>query len=292
MRIRSRKQRNFPRAGFSRRPFVQLGLGATATGFLLKNKAAWAASEKHPTLGTFPAGIQNNNVFVGGVMPLTGPYSNSGEDMKDGFDVAVKHINEGRRVTEQIPSLKGRRGVLGKKIETGIADSETKPNPAIQAATRFIRDNKAIMLTGSVSSAVSIALEKLGQRETVIFMVGNSGSNDTTGSDCQRYGFRSQLSAYMAAKGLAGVLAKEIGKSKKVAYLRPDYTHGHSVFDAIKEFTGKEGWTVATNQVAPLGTTDSSSYLLNIVNSDADVFVNVAFGADAVASSSGSSPFS
>jgi ABC-type branched-subunit amino acid transport system substrate-binding protein len=96
----------------------------------------------------------------------------------------------------------------------------------------------------------------------------------------------------MAAKGLAGVLAKEIGKSKKVAYLRPDYTHGHSVFDAIKEFTGKEGWTVATNQVAPLGTTDSSSYLLNIVNSDADVFVNVAFGADAVASSSGSSPFS
>ena len=47
------------------------------------------------------------------------------------------------------------------------------------------------MLTGGVSSAVPIALEKLGQREKVIFMVGNSGSNDTTGKDCQRYGFRS-----------------------------------------------------------------------------------------------------
>jgi branched-chain amino acid transport system substrate-binding protein len=270
---------------FSRRKIVQIGLGATAAGVLFKNKLAWAAAEKHPALGTFPAGgIQSSSIFVGGVMPLTGPYSSSGEDMQRGFELAAKHLNEGSQITERIPSLKPKKGVLGKKIETGVADSETKPNPAIQAATRFIHDNKAIMLTGGVSSAVSIALEKLGQREKVIFMVGNSGSNDTTGKDCQRYGFRSQLSAYMAAKALAPVLAKELGKNKKVAYLTPDYTYGHSVFDSMSKFTAKEGWTVATNQLAPLGTTDFSSYLLNIANSGADVFVNIAFGADAVAS--------
>jgi ABC-type branched-subunit amino acid transport system substrate-binding protein len=140
------------------------------------------------------------------------------------------------------------------------------------------------MLTGGVSSAVSIALEELGQREHVIFMVGNSGSNDTTGKDCQRYGFRSQLSAYMASKALAPVLAKELGKNRKVAYLVPDYTYGHSILDSMKEFTGKEGWTAATEQLAPLGTTDFSSYLLNIANSGADVFANLAFGADADAS--------
>ena len=44
------------------------------------------------------------------------------------------------------------------------------------------------------------------------------------------------------------------------------------------------GWTVATKQVVPLGTTDFSSALLNIANSGAQVFVNIAFGADAVAS--------
>jgi ABC-type branched-subunit amino acid transport system substrate-binding protein len=115
-------------------------------------------------------------------------------------------------------------------------------------------------------------------------MIGNSGSNDTTGKDCQRYGFRSQASAYMACKALAPVLAKELGKGKKVAYLTPDYTYGHSVYDSMKEFVSKEGWTEATNQLAPLGTTDFSSYLLNIANSGADVFVNIAFGADAVAS--------
>jgi ABC-type branched-subunit amino acid transport system substrate-binding protein len=272
-------------AGFSRRTFVQAGLGATAAGVLLKSGVAQAAMKKHhPALGTYPAGITKTSVFVGGVMPLTGPYSGSGKDMKDGFDLAVKHLNEGSAITEHIPTLRHHKGVLGKKIESAVADSETHPNPAIQAATRFIRNNKAIMLTGGVSSAVSIALEKLGQREKVLFMVGNSGSNDTTGKDCQRYGFRSQASAAMACKALSPVLGKAIGKNKKVAYLTPDYTYGHSVYDSMKEYTAKEGWTVATNQLAPLGTTDFSSYLLNIANSGADVFVNIAFGADAVAS--------
>ena len=52
----------------------------------------------------------------------------------------------------------------------------------------------------------------------------------------------------------------------------------------MKEFTEKAGWKTVTEQLAPLGTADFSSYLLNIANSGADVFVNVAFGADATAS--------
>ncbi len=39
-----------------------------------------------------------------------------------------------------------------------------------------------------------------------------------------------------------------------------------------------------TNQVCPLGAPDYSSYLLNIANSGADVFININFGNDAVQS--------
>jgi ABC-type branched-subunit amino acid transport system substrate-binding protein len=203
-------------------------------------------------------------------------------------------------VTEQIATLKTGGGVLGKKIESRIADSKTRPtllgdlfapDPAVQAATKFIQDNKAIMLTGGVSSAESIALEKLGQLEHVIFMVGNSGSDDTTGEDCQRYGFRSQCSAYMAAKALAPVLGNELGKDRKAAYLVPDYTYGHSVFQSMKEFTEKVGWQTVAEQFAPLGTTDFRSQLHGIAASGADVFVNVAFGDDAVASTKQAAEF-
>ena len=64
----------------------------------------------------------------------------------------------------------------------------------------------------------------------------------------------------------------------------PDYSYGHSVFDSFSQSVSQSGWTVSTQQVVPLGTTDFSSALLNIANSGADVFVNIAFGADAVAS--------
>lgn len=263
----------------TRRGLLRLGAAAALCGGAPR---VWA--KNYPELGTFPAGVEGKSIFVGGVMPLTGPYASSGQDMQRGFELAVEQLNNGSRVTEAVPSLKKGGGILAKKIESQVADSETQPNAAVQAATRFIHDKNAIMLTGGVSSAVSIALEKLGQRDKVIFMVGNSGSNDTTGKDCQRFGFRSQLSAYMAAKGLAPVLAKELGKDRKAAYLVPDYTYGHSVYDSMTEFTQEEGWKTATEQLAPLGSTDFSSYLLNIANSGADVFVNVAFGADAVAS--------
>jgi ABC-type branched-subunit amino acid transport system substrate-binding protein len=263
---------------------MKAGLGATLAGFFQPQATSSAWAKDYPALGTFPDGAKGSTVFIGGVMPLTGPYSSSGKDMQLGFELAIEHLNDGNRITEQIPTLKKGKGVLGKRIEFQVADSETKPDPAVQAATRYIRDKKAIMLTGGVSSAVSIALEELGQREHIIFMVGNSGSNDTTGKDCQRFGFRSQLSAYMAAKALAPVLARELGKSRKAAYLVPDYTYGHSVYDSMKQFTEQQGWKTVSEQLAPLGTTDFSSYLLNIANSGADTFVNVAFGEDAVAS--------
>ncbi len=228
-------------------------------------------------------------MFVGVTNGLTGPYSADGKDGALGCRLAFEAINAGNALA-QAWGLHG-KGVLGKQIRYRIADTELKPNVAVQAQTQFIQRDKAIMITGCISSATAVALEQLAQREKVLNMVGGSGSNDTTGKDCQRYGFRSQPSAYMAAKALAPVMAKALGPGLKAAYLVPDYTYGHSVYNSMVEFTKPFGWTVATEQVIPVGTTDFSSALLNIANSGAAVFVNVAFGNDAVASTKQASQF-
>lgn len=273
------------RAGMSRRSFMKTSVGA-ASAMLLPGtllNAAWA--KDYPTLGTFPAGVGSDSVFVGLSIPLTGAYSSAGEDERRGYELAFEQINNGTGIAAMMDSLKGKKGVLGKKVEYGVGDSETKPNSAVQVQTRFIHEKNAIMISGCSSSAVAIALEKLAQREKVLNMVGASGSNDTTGKDCQRYGFRSQPSAYMAGKALAPVVAKEIGKKVKAAYLVPDYTYGHTVFDSTSHFTEQQGWETVSKVMVPVGASDYSSYLLNIANSGADVFVNVCFGNDSVASS-------
>jgi branched-chain amino acid transport system substrate-binding protein len=272
------------RQDLERRDFLRLGLGATAG---LLTPGLWApaafAAEKYAPLGTYPAGVGADSVFVGITVPLTGAYSPSGKDLRRGYELAIAQINAGDPIARKW-GLKG-KGVLGKRIEYGVADSETKPNPAVQAQTGFITQKNAIMITGCVSSATAIALEKLAQREHVINMVGASGSNDTTGKDCQRYGFRTQPPAYMVAQALAPVLAKQFGRSVKAAYLVPDYTYGHSVYNSVTKATEALGWKTVSKQLVPLGTTDFSSALINIANSGADVFINVAYGNDSIASS-------
>lgn len=273
-------------AALSRRTFMKGGAGV-AGGLLLPSLLGTGtalAAEKHAPLGTWPAGTQGGSVFIGLSCPLTGPYSTSGEDLKKGYELALEQLNSGGGIGAKMASLQGKKGVLGKKLEWGIGDSETKANSAVQVQTRFIHQKKAIMISGCVSSAVAVALEKLAQREKVINMVGASGSNATTGTACQRYGFRSQPSAYMAGYALAPVVAKEIGKNVKAAYLVPDYTYGHTLFDSTSKATEAHGWKTVSKQLYPLGSSDFSSYLINIANSGADVFVNVAFGGDAVAS--------
>ena len=79
-------------------------------------------------------------------------------------------------------------------------------------------------------------------------------------------------------------MIKQFGKGKKIAFLTPDYTYGHTVRQSMQDALAKDGWTVATNQVCPLGAPDYSSYLLNIANSGADVFININFGNDAIQS--------
>ncbi len=274
-------------AGLGRRQVLQLGIGG-AGAMMLPGLAATARAAEAP-LGTWPAGAAGDSVFVGVTSPLTGPYSADGKDHVLGYELAFAEINEGG-ANAKAWGLQG-KGVLGKTIKYGVADSELKPNVAVQAQTQFIQRDKAIMITGCVSSASAVALEELAQREHVLNMVGASGANETTGVDCQRYGFRSQPSAYMACKALAPIVAQHYGRGKKVAYLVPDYNYGHSVHQTFAEFTKPYGWTEASKQVVPLSATDYSSALLNIANSGADIFVNIEFAAAAVNSTKQAAQF-
>ena len=264
----------------ARRAFLKAGAGVAGGMFL----PTVSFSADNPPIGTYPAGSSGNSVFIGIAVPRTGAYAVQGEDELKGWELAVEHINSGNELMRKI-SPKTTKGVLGKTVVIGVADSAAKPNTAVQAEQRFISENNAILMTGSTSSAVAVALNKLADRSKVLYMAGISGSNDTTGKDCARYGFRQGFYGEMAANAIGPVLLKAYGRNKKAAFMTPDYTYGHTVTKSVNDYlTEKGGWTMVTNQVSPLGSPDFSSYLLNIANSGADVLINVNWGRDAVLS--------
>ena len=267
----------------SRRKLLQAAAGLAGGTMLPAGMASQAFADDHPAIGTYPAGSSGSSVFIGATVPRTGTYAVQGEDELKGYQLAVEHINEGNDLIKQL-SPKTKKGVLGKQLTLGVADSAAKPNEAVQAQQRFITENKAVMITGGTSSAVAVALNKLAQREKVLFVCGISGSNDTTGKDCVRYGVRQNFFGQTAAAAIAPVLVKAFGKGKKVAYMTPDYTYGHTVTKSMQDNTAADGWTTVTDQVSPLGAPDFSSYLLNVANSGAEILVNVNWGHDAVLS--------
>src|SRR5215475_11491349 len=173
------------------------------------------AATNYPAIGTYPAGSSGSSVTIGIAVPRTGTYAVQGEDELKGWQLAVEHINSGNELIKKI-SPKTSKGVLGKEVKYVVADSAAKPNEAVQAQQRFITENKVVLITGSTSSAVAVALNKLAEREKVLYVTGISGSNDTTGKDCVRYGFRQNFFGQTAANAIGPVLLKAYGKGKKM----------------------------------------------------------------------------
>ncbi|HVX71480.1 MAG: substrate-binding protein [Devosia sp.] len=266
--------------GISRRTML-LATGAAAGATLLPS---FAFGEDQPPIGTWPAGSSGDSVSIGVAVPRTGTYAVQGEDELKGWELAVEHINTGHDLMKQfVPTLT--KGLLGKEVKLLVADSAAKPNDAVQAEQRFIADNKIVLMTGSTSSAVAVALNHLADREKVLYLAGISGSNDTTGKDCVRYGFRQNFFGQTAAAAIGPVLVKQFGKNRKAAFMTPDYTYGHTVTKSVNDYlTQNAGWTQVTDQVSPLGTQDFSQYLTNIANSGAEFLINVNWGRDAVLS--------
>jgi branched-chain amino acid transport system substrate-binding protein len=243
-----------------------------------------AFAEDRPPIGTWPAGSEGSTVTIGAAMPLTGAYADAGADELKGWELAVEHLNEGNELIKKI-APKITKGLLGKTVKLVSADSGAKPNNAVQIQQTFINDHKIVLMTGSTSSAVAVATNHFAQREKVLYVAGISGSNDTTGKDCVRYGFRQDFYGQTAAAAIGPVMVKNFGKNRKAAFMTPDYTYGHTVTKSVNDYlTQNAGWTQVTDQVSPLGTQDFSQYLTNIANSGAEFLINVNWGRDAVLS--------
>jgi len=226
---------------------------------------------------------------VGLLCPTTGSYSADGEDEREGYFLALDDLNNGTGVMAKIPSLAGKKGLLGKKIVYKVADTETKPDPAVQRATEFITQNKAIMITGGVSSAVDIALENWPATKSV-YMSAPAGRTTRRGRTAS-VTLPISIGCVHGGTMPQPVLVKAYGKNRKAIYLTPDYSYGHSLTNSMRAVTEKLGWTTVADVVAPFPTSDYSSLLTNIANSNADVFINIEFGNDGISSTKQAAQF-
>ena len=261
----------------SRRGFLKASIVAAAAGaapmVFVRNANAFVNEPKGAT------------VTLGFNVPQTGAYADEGADELRAYKLAVKHLNgegDGGMLNTMKPlSLKG-NGILGKKVAYVTGDTQTKSDAARASAKRMIEKDGALMITGGSSSGVAVAVQGLCQEAGVIFMAGLTHSNDTTGKDRKKHGFRHFFNTEMSGAALAPILEKEFGKDRTAYHLTADYTWGWSQEGSIKKYTEALGWQTKAAVRTPLGAGDFSQYITPVLNSGADVLVLNHYGKDMV----------
>ncbi|MCK5663938.1 MAG: ABC transporter substrate-binding protein, partial [Thiotrichaceae bacterium] len=200
-------------AGWSRRDIMKAAGAFSVAGAMpmFFSRGAWAEENFRNNPG------KAASIKLGFNVPQTGAYADEGADELRAFKLAVKHLNgegDGGLMNTMKPLSLKANGVLGKKVEYVTGDTQTKSDAARASAKRMIEKDGVIMFSGGSSSGVAIAVQSLAQEMGVIFMAGLTHSNDTTGKDKRRYGFRHFFNAKMSGSALGPVLKKEMGTDR------------------------------------------------------------------------------
>jgi len=201
---------------------------------------------------------------IGGVVSLSGPYGLLGEDMRRGVQIAIEE-RQGK--------------VLGVPIEVTWEDDETKPQPAVQKATKLVSEG-AHMIFGALSSASTLAIMNITKQRKIPHLVTISADDKITLPGGSRYTFRTSNTLDMENRMALSYLQDK--KLKKLYAVAADYQATRDGWEWFRKQAEKNGVQITGEDFAPLGNRDFSSIVDKIAKSDADsVFLSLT-GSDVV----------
>lgn len=236
----------------NRRGLLKAGAAAGASSLVMP-EVSWAQSEKP--------------VKIGNVDPRTGTYAALGENQIRGATMAVDEINK-----------KG--GILGRPVQLVVEDSQGLPGPAVSKAQKLVNQDNVSFLMGSVSSAVSASLSQFANQHNLIYVDTGGHADPITGKNCTWNTFRTCSTTWLETAADFDILYNKFGK--KWFFITPDYAFGHSLHDDYVAQLTKAGGVSLGNALAPLGTTDFSSYLIQARAAKPDVLICLQAGDDLV----------
>ncbi|MGD6777063.1 substrate-binding domain-containing protein [Sutcliffiella horikoshii] len=204
-------------------------------------------------------------IKVGVLASLTGALETYGKQTVQGFELGLEYATEGTME------------VNGHKIEFVVEDTETKPEVAIQKATKLLEEDEVDFLVGSSSSGDTLAVLPLAEEYEKVMLVEPAVADSITGADWNKYIFRTARNSSQDAVAGAAAIA---GDGVKIATLAPDYSFGHDGVAAFKEAALELGAEIVLEEYADPAATDFTSNIQKILDADPDYLFVVWAGAN------------
>src|SRR6202023_3511150 len=183
---------------------------------------------------------------IGVIVTLSGPAAALGQQVRDGFALAVKDL--GGKMS-------------GRDVEVGAVDDELKPDGAVTKVKGLLERDKADFEVGPIFSNILQAIHK-PVTDTKTFLISpNAGPSSYAGKNCSRFFY---VTSYQNDKvhEILGKVAQDRGY-KRVYVLVPNYQAGKDSVAGFKLDYKGEG---VEESYVPLGTLNFQVELSHIAS--------------------------
>ena len=149
------------------------------------------------------AWAQSGKIELGVITPLTGRNAVQGQDILRGIQLAARRINAGYAIP-----LKGGKsqkvgpGLLGKKLELKVEDTESRPASAMDSTRKLVNVDKVPMVLGVLSSGIAVPTGQFTNSNHVVEIVSSATSPQ----------LRSIGPYFFSAMGLDNLMGQALGK--------------------------------------------------------------------------------
>jgi len=202
----------------------------------------------------------DDTITLGAAVSLTGNYSTLGKNTQDGYDFAVKRINEGGGIK-----------VGGKTYKLAIKyyDDESTPARGAQLAERLVNQDGVRFLLGPYSSGLTKAMAPVTEKYKVPMVEANGADRDLFDKGYKYlFAVLSTSDQYVApAVDLLADAAKAHGKdpaSMKVAIAVENDPFSQDVRDGVVQEMKKYGMKLVIDDKLPRDITDMTATLTKV----------------------------
>lgn len=227
---------------------------------LLSVVLASCAPAAPATTGGGAAPADTSPIKIGVLAPLSGPVPTFGVSTKNGVTMAIEEWN-----------AKG--GVLGRKIEPLVEDSQCTPDPAVNAANKLIDQDKVKYLIGEVCSKATIPVSEISE-EKGILQISSTSTNETvtlkSDGSTKNYVFRACFIDPFQGLVMAKFAQKKGFKTAFILFDQGnDYVRG--LAEAFEKAWTEMGGKVVGKETYTTQDTDFSAILTKVAESKAEV---------------------
>ncbi len=193
-----------------------------------------------------PALAQNAPIKVGLVAVLTGPQAALGTQLRDGWMLGMRQLNN---------------QLGGRAVETVVIDDELRPDVAVTKVRAALERDKVDFVVGVVFSNILQAIMRPVTEANTFLISTNAGPSTFAGRGCNPYFFTTSYNNDQV-HSVMGQAAQDDGR-RRVFLLTPNYQAGR---DAMAGFKSRFRGEVVDEVYVPLTQLDFSAELARIAS--------------------------